>query len=517
MKIRRTVPLLLLVITTAAAQPVHEEGSIIYLSADMVYTDLGKNAGVAIGDSLEVKRKTDTIGFLTVTNLSKKSSVGKTLWAKVPFQVGDRVVLEKVRPADEVMEVAAEPEEVTAEASESEKKPKLRHRGKISFRNTHFISRSSVDGPVREENRFIGIVSYSLALDRPSTLSASVYGRSAGDGALSLYHAKLELTSPDERLSGQAGRIYASNLSGIGTVDGVLVQYQFTPLLSAGAVGGVHPDIQTGKASTDNVRAGGYLRWQGGKRRIAYSGNIAAIGQYQHSQIDREFIYVQNSVRFARMANWFLTGEIDLDRKDRSIARKSAELSSFNTSLRLRPWSWLTVTSRFSARKNVKYFESHASIPDSLFNDQMRSGWFNSIYVNLLRKYSFQLGHNYRSREEGRKASQIVSISGSARGVVPYVRSLRGTVSLLSNEQVDAVRSRISAASTLMKRIDIYGEYEWYRYRFAGVGDPNIRHTVTGEADFRFRKRLYLSALLEYSRESDLTTITLFGEVSYRF
>jgi len=46
---------------------------------------------------------------------------------------------------------------------------------------------------------------------------------------------------------------------------------------------------------------------------------------------------------------------------------------------------------------------------------------------------------------------------------------------------------------------------------------PSAKNDPHRQADFRFKKKIYLSVLLEQSWETELMNTTIFGEESYRF
>ena len=494
-----------------ALQEVKADGKITYLTLDQVYCDLGTDAGADQGDTLKVTRGTDEIGLIVVSFISRQSSVCKPLVPAETFQLGDRVHLDKMKSVTETEK--PEPETIVKEESPPKKNlPLFKQMGFVSFRTT--LEHTSI---YKANLRSIGSLQYGVQLSAPIQTRFWLYGRSnITDRDFTLYQARFEFGKSDGRLRTQVGRVYSAELSGIGATDGLYVNSRMSDHFSAGALLGMEPDPLSLKFDSSVKKGGFFTHFKSENENHLMEGSIAAVGRYASGAVDREFIFDRFQYRQSRTLYFTMNQTIDLYRKNKIGNRGSADLTSNQISVRYRPTESITIQSRLSSRKQVLYQTTQLSVPDSLFVDETRSGWYNAVRWTSKSGRSYILGGNYRFQSTPGNHSIYAFFSYNG----PYNREKLNfdyTGSFIHNQFITGARNQFGFTKNFGKRGNFYSEYELYLYGYGNRFTTYIQHNITASMSWRIQSKLMLSTSFDATIDKDYTLYYLYLSCSYRF
>ena len=490
------------------------EGSITYITVENVYIDLGSEDGLGIGDTLPVYRRNDEIGLLVVQSAGRKSSVTNPLVPVSNFQLGDRVIFipkqRKEVPGKTIQDVETI-EKIETPPKKHRKKPLFNHGGSLSFRGNW----NKYNGGLKQK-RLLGNLNYRLGIDLPLKSQVWIYGHNNFmENSFRLYQMRLEIGDKNTRIYGQAGRLYASELAGVGAVDGVMVSTGKNGKNRVGAMAGFQPEYLRMKFSTDVKKLSVFStnEWKPNHQVIRF--NTALVGQYTKNKIDREFMYIKlywktkSNFEFS----WYET--IDVYRDSTVYERSLIEPLSSQISIRFRLGRVFAFNSRLSSRKQVLYRQSGSMLPDSLFVDELRTGWYNSIQINTFDWGTLRLSSNVRMQANSSELSQVISGGYTA----PRLRNnlyIRLSSSFIKNLLITGVRNRISVSKSFNGKGSMFADYDLYVYGFGNQLADYSRHTVSFGMNYRILKKLNTNVSVDLSKDGEFDSIYLYYGITYR-
>ncbi|MFQ6678776.1 MAG: hypothetical protein ACE5D0_10750, partial [Fidelibacterota bacterium] len=394
-----------------------------------------------------------------------------------------------------------------------QKKTPLFHLGgSLSFRGNW----NQYSGGSKHE-RLLGNLNLRLGINSPIKNRLWIYGHNNfTDNTFRLYQLRLELGDRANRFYGQFGRLYASELVGVGAVDGVMVSVGKNRKNRIGAMAGFQPTFLKTEFNSDvkKISAFSINEWKSGKQ--VFSFNTALVGQYAKNEIDREFIYFKMVLKRASTfeISWYET--VDLYRDSTVYNRASIEPLSSQVSIRYRLGNILTFNSRLSSRKQVLYRQSGSLQPDSLFVDELRSGWYNSIQIRSNNWGALRLSSNLRIQSHSSDLSQVSSLGYTA----PRLKNnlyLRFSSSFIKNMLITGVRNRISASKSFNEKGSMFADYDLYVYGFGNQLADYQRHTASIGMNYRVMKKMSTNLSVDLSKDGTFTSTYVYTGLSYRF
>ncbi|MFH1850747.1 MAG: hypothetical protein ABIA75_00220 [Candidatus Neomarinimicrobiota bacterium] len=506
-KLKLLLLILLAICAGIGARPViSAQGRITYLTAELVYCDLGSSAGVAVGDTLTVMRRDDLVGLLVVTNLSGNYSVCQPQLPIDQLLLGDRVVLEKLAPV--ALPAPDKPQQSIAAPQSA--RPVLRHQGSLSWRYSD--SRFSATS----YSRSVAALNYSISIDRPRTLRLSFYGnRNFSDQRWNIYQFQLALGSGRDRLQAQLGRVYAPELAGIGITDGAHLGLRLAENWSVGALAGLQPLPGSLDYSTDVSKFGAYGSYRRNHSQRRFATSLATVGQYYGGGIDREYIYHNLRWETRRWLDLSFNQTIDLDRSDNLAYRNSLEWTSLQASLRLKPHRAVTITSRLSSRQRVIYRSVYGDRADSLFSDVLRTGWYNALHLRSERFGALQLSANIKTETGQRSSANFVAVNYSSPGRSRHWNFDLGA-DYLKNQLLNGLRLRSGINLVFGELGSLSGDYEIFAYGYGNRTADYFRHNLAFSLNWRIRSRWTGSLSADMFRDDSFSGAYLYGGITCR-
>jgi len=497
-------------------------GNITYVSLENAYMDLGKKAGVQIGDSVRVERANALLGIAVVTQASGSSSAIKALDPEeIDWQIGDdvRALLKAAEGAEEVALVLADssgqiqaPMKVFLDSSAYQQ----RRPSNMSLDPNRFAP--SVSGYVSARYSDRGGDSSGVHISSSSIygqfnvldlgiqhLDASVYLRGSQSGTdnsfqTQLYSIMLSYSKPDRPLSYLLGRMYHPQFSTLGTLDGVGITWRTDRRILA-ITGGLETPAAGVETPVQRTKFG-ILDEEHFKWGTLLLGNVAEL---QAGELARNYLLLGSTAKLAGNLRLRAHGEFDLDMLDQSATRNTVSLTRFRASLNWRPWRSFITNFRYSYRENVIDLLDTSATE---FNQAAR----HSLNTNLswMSRSGMTLSGQASYRTDGsNKQIQIYGLTYHHRNFSTYDLSLNvGAMAMLSYIS-EGGRIYVSTGKQVLPWLDIDLYDEVFLYKILGDSSFRTRHLpeISLAAKVPGLQRLRLRTRFEQEN----------GELLYRF
>ncbi len=481
---------------------IYAEGKITYLTAEQVYCDLGMNDGASVGDTLTVTRRTQEIGWIIVTHLAKKSSVTNSLVPIETYQLGDRVILNKTIKQN----LLSKPRIVEKSDGISIKIPqkKWQQSGTLSLR----MASTSFSND-RTATRGIGSLNYRVQYRGALKLKLWVYGRSHLEtGNFNLYQGRVSLGDVGGKLYIQGGRVFSSSLPGLGATDGIFISTALQKNLIAGILGGFQPNPQSLSFNKNNTKVGGFIQAKRTINTVKMGGSIAVARQSVKGNTDREFLYWQVRISHTNRLALSMNQTVDFN-LDQVVPQRGRFIpTSSQVLFRYRPITGVTLHSRYSGRRQVLYFESAQTLPDSLFQDELRHGWYNGIDITSGVLGSIRIGMNIRTQNSGARPSTVTFFGyQTPRGKRGRLYGFK--THYIQNEIISGLRLTLEINQSIGESVSVYGEGDMYSYGYGNKVNDYIQIRVSGGLNWKITRKLFVSLSGDYTNDRDYSI--LFG------
>lgn len=410
---------------SAGAQTAPANLAVRYRSAETIYLDAGKAAGVDVGDRLEVVRNGKAIAEIEVIFAAERSASCKILSERETIQPGDRVRLvgdtapppqpAAPGPSKESAPAPRPASPRTTERTAGEDRSFRRSRtgisGTLRFQWESFADGSD-DG--RDSDRTgarlnlrvrdiagspfqLRLRMRTLDVSRERTLTGGIPDNDSRDR---LYEASLSYDDPDGYVGFRVGRLGTSPFVGIGYLDGGLAQFQ-RPTFAVGGFYGRNPELEELGFESSGSKAGVFLRAtpSGRDSLTGLDFLLAGVREEGDVGISREYAVVETRYSSGERWSFYEHAEIDLNRDWREF-RSSEEAQLSNIAL--------TALARLSERNrlSISYerFQPYLTeetrfIPEELFDNFARQGLRVSWQGGGLDSLNYSLTAGLRNRE----------------------------------------------------------------------------------------------------------------------
>ena len=447
---RHALLLLLVVVAwgaavTSAAGADADPPIVNYVSADAVYLNVGKHAGLEIGTRVEVVRDGRTIAVLEVVHVSSNSASCRIVEQTEAPRAGDTAVfIAAALPETTAAEPGAQPPPPRTAAVAAETRTVNVVSGYIAFENVWQQDLTGSDlsslqpaiaarvvvknvGGTGGELRFRDRLRY-YHRDRPASALIDT-----GEWYHRLTELAFVVDAPRATYAWGIGRLFVPDMIGVGLIDGGYVSVRFAKYLRAGAAGGLAPDPSNLSLDADRVQAGGYLALDyESAQRWRFTSSAALMGRYKSGTVSREFVYWQNVFNLYRRLALFQSVEIDINRDwRREAAGESTTFSNFFISASAELTKNASVDFSYDSRRNVRVYETKET-PDSLFDDVVNDGYRGGVTLRLPHAVTLRGYGGIRYRDEQRTNRYFAIHARAAR--LPW----RGHAVLLRYAYADA-------------------------------------------------------------------------------
>jgi hypothetical protein len=540
-------PLLVLLIGCAALATgvsLAEEGSAVfnvrYRSADTVYLEGGRAAGLSVGDRLEIVRDGEVVARIEVAHVSEHSASCKILMEQQPIETGDRALFDgDLSPppppvtgeaAGSATDSADAATSASAAADQRRRRPRTRLSGSFTVDWESFTDETGRGWDYDRLQTRLSLrvkdiggqpLKFRLRMRTVEWDRASGIGEDdpLQENRNRLYEVSLTYDPPKGRFSFSAGRLGTNPFVGIGYLDGIVGQARVGGGFDIGAFYGAQPVIE--EFGIDNVGAkyGAYTRYRtnrdGGPRGLELY--LAGIREDGEEAVSREYAALEIRYRAGRRWTYSQHSEIDFNQDWREeVSDSSVQLSNLAiaASGQLSSSTRLTV----SYDRNQRYYtEDTRFIPEDLFDLLWRQGLRARLQLGRPGKLQFSVDAGARERQDDPDKTYTVGAGLHDSNVFIRGLYLGGTLSVFSNPQTDGFMGNFRVAKTFR------GGHEVSLVLGAlGQEYPDFsRDMFTAWARiggwFELPAGLFARADLEYNNGDDLEGSRVSVGVGYRF
>jgi len=530
-----TANIILAVAALSAAQRAARQANVKYLSGENVYVDAGTADSLRVGDRLKIIRNDTLVAVLEIAFAAEHSASCQILTSVGAIEIGDKATLED-RAATAEIKTPAETQTDTslstaapAQPQPRKKSPAAKISGGFSVQLHQWDDRTAsnldfIQPGARLNFKANKIWGRDLAINIRITTRYNKRTREYNSDVPRtewrnrIYQLSIGYGSDQSPLSFQLGRIITNKISGVGYIDGLVMQKSVAGGLSVGAFGGTQPHWQYSNFQTSLQKYGGYLHFAGGDMRTdRLESTLAAAGEYHGGTVSREFLFLRNNVALARRWNIYQSAELDINRSWRKVKTgENLNLTNLYISGRGKFTNWLSLGLSFDNRRNYWTFET-MTLTDSLFDDVLRRGFRGDISLRPHKEYMIFSNLGYHKRSSDRSATYSYSLGLNRTNFLLESLSLNLQFAGFRGPFTDGYNYS-ARFSRYFRRGDMLSVgYGAYIYAFGTSGADRKNDWVNFSGQFDLFARLYSTATYEYNMGDDSRGHRLLAELGYRF
>jgi hypothetical protein len=527
--------ILLLSISSAIAQQA-QSFKVRYISAENVYLAAGRSDSLSIGDKLAIKRNDSLIADLEIIYVAEHSVSCKILQSTGAILAGDKAVVTQriIQPGIEATPQKAETQ-TTAPAKISvtqpahkRSQPLAKISGSVSFQMSYWDDRSDANLDFKQPTARLN---FRVTKIGGKALSFIVRSRARQDQRSKyystdipknqwrnrIYEMSLIYDDPQARLNFRAGRIISNKFSGIGYIDGLLLQTNLSAISNFGVFAGTQPQWQSSDFQTSIQKYGAFYNYtKGDYQSIRREHTVAFAGEYHSSTVSREFIYLQNSINNSDRWGGFGSAEIDINRGWRKTkTNQSLTLTNLYISGNYRLAGWVRANLSLDNRKNYWTYETR-NIADTLFDNALRQGIRTNFDFHLLGGYYFNAGIGANKRKTDTGATHSYSAGLSKNNFMIKQVFFNTQIAGFTNPNSSGLNSSFRIGRNFLRADYLSIGYGNYYYKIKG-GQSRVNQWLSLLDQIELAYGFYIFSQYEYNFGDDLKGYRILAEVGYRF
>ncbi|MCX8105175.1 MAG: hypothetical protein N3D80_04790 [Ignavibacterium album] len=517
------------------------EGKVSYLSPQLIYLKFESTDGIAINDTLFQKingkfQPRLIVKFISSISLSCEKlldfnpKVGDTFFAFIKSDVKsdnntDSKAALNQNQIKGTSDVTKTTNEIKIASTEIKSLKGNRFSGRYSLQSYSNISNfsrindyQSWRHSLRVDYEQIGYSGLSFSTYSLFSYRTSEWNeiRSNYFNALKVYdlHLKYEF-NPNYQI--WLGRFLNPKISNISTVDGLMFEAKFNSF-SVGILGGSRPDWKDFSFNPKLLEYGIYLSREDRFSSSFMENTLSFFQQTNNSKTDRRYLYLQHSNNLIKNLNLFASSEIDLYEREQEVEKNQLSFTSVFASAGYYPIRELSFNLSYDARKNVIYYETFKSLPDSIIENEMRQGFHFRTSVKPFKYFSTSVFFGYRYKKSDVKPSR--NFGGTiAYSSLPLIES---SISLSYNKLISNYVNGDVYAAYLSKTIynlnsDFSVGYRITKYKFPVSLNSFNENAVLVDYNLNLFRMLSFNFSYEGSFDSQRTTSRFLLGISSRF
>lgn len=515
------------------------KGAVTYVAASVAYVNAGREAGMAVGDTVQIFRGTNRIGSIVIAAISKHSSSGQITEQLVSIIAGDQAVIRKPVPVTPNTAATNLPVKDSSAANGAEPAVRTAARSRSSSAPDENIvtGRVSVQyiGALTEDSRLnMSQPGVALRLNVQNLyntgLVLSMYGRTTYDMSdifirygntarmkNRLYDLSLQTGDPDAAFGFGVGRMSSAYVGGMGTFDGGQIVYRMGPF-AAGFLAGARVQDKWIGVDAEETKGSFFFNAKFGPDVLhQYSGTIAYGRQLVQGNLDREFVYLQNMLTLGSELSLYESSELELNDITNGVRSRSLTLSNTFVTVNYYPVDWLSANIGYDGSRSVYLFESMKSFSDTLLDKHLMNGYRAGATFRLPYFMSFTANMSYRTKVGDARDARTISgmyrvsdILGSEIGASLRYADIVGMYSDGTNITLDVDR-------TFFERLSAAFRYDYFTYTMLALKQTYTTHTITLNSSYRFSRSLYASLATDGIIDNTMNSLRVYAEIGFRF
>ncbi len=523
-------PLLFLVFGELAGQTPVTPVAIKYISADKVYIGGGKANGISVGDKLQIVENGKMVAKLKVVFVADHSASCEIISGKGAIKVGAVVIIKSAITSPEIKKTKKERRtRAKLRKRRKDKRSSTRVSGYLGLQWYQFLdtrnNRNDFKQPtVRFKLKIKNIWddAYNFKIKARSRYNRRTRRINidvpAKEWRNRIYEAAFSYDNTKALLNYKVGRIISNKFSGVGYIDGLLVQHNVTDRLRWGLFGGTQPEWQYSDFQTSIQKYGlyvNYLDGEYGKQR--FESTLALAGAYHGSVVSREFLYLQNNYSYGRKWNLYQSLELDINRDWRKQRTgESLSITGIYANGHYNITDDMSVGLNYDNRKNYYTYELR-SLADSLFDDAFRQGARLSFAWRFLKNYRFYTNFGGRLRATDSEPTYSYTGGLSVLNIFNQRVTFSARFSGFSNFYTAGFNPTLSFSKYFSRGHSLRLDYGNYFYTLKSGNTNRLNQFIRLDAQIELPLRFYISNNYEYTWGDDSQGHRIFSEMGYRF
>ena len=502
-----------------------------YLSSGSVYLDYGSNIGLKTGDRLDIIRNGNVIARIEITYLASASASCKIISAQTEIKVGDTARwIERTTETTESDTVAEVRTRMVPEKQQKAQRSasNTRVRGVFSVQWYHRDDQSAAAMDFDQWNARLSLRVQNMWT---SDLNLRVNTRARFDRrthALGtnvpeeewrnrIYWIALAYEPADKPFNFQVGRLASNKFSGLGYLDGLILQHNIGKSFNWGIFGGLQPDMSSADFSSDMQKYGIYSTFRSGTYSATYlQTTLALAGSYTAGKVNREYAYFE--FRMSDKSGWRINHSMEIDYNSswrKSYSGNTFSLTSIYFSGSYKFNKWLTTGIGYDNRKNYLTY-AYYSRAQELFNEAQRQSLRGDIWINIPAEMSVSLRAGVREGQgDARKSYNYGLTMVKSNLINKYLQATVGFTGFqnLYNHGISpsaSLRFQLGAISTGTA-------YGAYRYTLDSTDKQRINQYMNFNFSVPVWSGLYLQGQYYYDWGDDMQGHRVLAELGYRF
>lgn len=518
---------LLICLTTMTFAQKIIKGSITFRSSQNVYVAFENTEGIQMGDTLFSDVKGWPVPVLLVKSLSSKSCLcvplsnqkideTKFILAKIPVSEESVIDHQTVKDLEATKSVNADAIGAVQQGKK-DTKPQPRFDGRISLTSYSNLLNENSNQRFRYNLSFNAQNIDSSAFSAETNVSFSHrLGRWMGiTDALRVYSLAVNYHSGMHSVT--MGRKINMNMANIGAVDGL--QYEYThKSMTYGMLGGSRPDTDDYSYNPDLLQFGAFVSQHFKTDRGIVQTSLAVFNQMNQFKTDRRFAYLQHSNALLHNLNLFASAEVDFYTLVNLHPTSTFDLTSAYASMRYKPFSNLSLSLSYDARKNIYYYETFKNQIDSIIDRETRQGYRFNFNYRPFKKVVWGGNAGYRFKKSDLTPS-VNANSYLSYTELPWIKAY--TTLDVTYLKTSYLNGKVYGASFARDLFDdkLYGElkYRLVNYENTLSSSTLVQNMVEFSVTWRMAKKLILTVDVEGTMESNNNSARVYLNLTKRF
>jgi hypothetical protein len=516
-----------------AAQEKERIVAVTYISSENIYLDGGKDAGINVGDTLALWHDRQKIAEVQVIYSAEHTASAKILTIIKNPQIGDQAELRKSMARSTLVQPPApvtQPHPPATLTAEPPAASAVRISGSIGLQLYQFWDRSGFkhdfSQPVLRLNfkaQNLWNRAYNLRFHLRSNYNRKAQNYSSIPGQREwrnrIYEMSFSYDNPQAPVNFRAGRIISNTFSGVGYIDGALLQYNFADSYHLGIFAGTQPQWQYSDFQIVRQKYGLYTNYRKGES-VAGSrleATLAFVGEYHYQTISREYVYLQSSYARGQYFSFYQNAEIEVNRYWRQEKTgKSIDVSSLLLSGNFYITGNLSSSLSYDHYHNYYTYELR-SMADSLFDSAARQGLRSTIYWRIIPNLRFTASAGFRWRENDSGSTYSWSGQLTNSNLVFRGSMISARLAGYSNLYTRGYNPSLLVGQNFNRGHSVNVEYGHYFYNLDINGTYHVNHWLRSTLQFVLPWHLYLYGQYEYDWGTDRQGQIFSAELGYHF
>jgi hypothetical protein len=516
-----------------AAQEKERIVAVTYISSENIYLDGGKDAGINVGDTLALWHDRQKIAEVQVIYSAEHTASAKILTIIKNPQIGDQAELRKSMARSTLVQPPApvtQPHPPATLTAEPPAASAVRISGSIGLQLYQFWDRSGFkhdfSQPVLRLNfkaQNLWNRAYNLRFHLRSNYNRKAQNYSSIPGQREwrnrIYEMSFSYDNPRAPVNFRAGRIISNTFSGVGYIDGALLQYNFADSYHLGIFAGTQPQWQYSDFQIVRQKYGLYTNYRKGES-VAGSrleATLALVGEYHYQTISREYVYLQSSYAPGQYFSFYQNAEIEVNRYWRQEKTgKSIDVSSLLLSGNFYITGNLSSSLSYDHYHNYYTYELR-SMADSLFDSAARQGLRSTIYWRIIPNLRFTASAGFRWRENDSGSTYSWSGQLTNSNLVFRGSMISARLAGYSNLYTRGYNPSLLVGQNFNRGHSVNVEYGHYFYNLDINGTYHVNHWLRSTLQFVLPWHLYLYGQYEYDWGTDRQGQIFSAELGYHF